>query len=103
MKSDGTYFEQSSDYHRYTTDIYSHFLILLRQNTKAGNAVESEVEQKLVLLLDHLIIQRPAGTTPFFGDDDGGRLMILDQHSANDFRLPSQLVLLSLDAAITST
>ena len=42
-----------------------------------------------LLLLDHLMyIQRPDGTTPFFGDDDGGRLMILDQRAANDFRAP---------------
>jgi len=99
VRSDGTYFEQSSYYHRYTTDIYSHFLILSRLNidgnqaargpqpgSPAGMVEESKVEEKLALLLDHLMyIQRPDGTTPFFGDDDGGRLIMLDQRAANDF------------------
>jgi hypothetical protein len=47
----------------------------------------AQVEQKLKQLLDHLMyITRPDGTTPFFGDDDGGRLVMLDQRPANDFR-----------------
>ena len=28
----------------------------------------------------------PDGTTPFFGDDDGGRLVMLDARAPNDFR-----------------
>ena len=31
-RPDGVYFEQSSYYHRYTTDFYTHFLILSRAN-----------------------------------------------------------------------
>ena len=104
VRSDGTYFEQSSYYHRYTTDIYSHFLILSRINSGANSSLEEdaddeledgdrvrlpdlEISEKLSLLFDHLMyIQSPDGTTPFFGDDDGGRLMTLDQRAANDFR-----------------
>jgi hypothetical protein len=33
-----------------------------------------------------MYITRPDGTTPLFGDDDGGRLMSLDQRAADDFR-----------------
>ena len=45
------------------------------------------VEEALILLLDHLMyITRPDGTTPFFGDDDGGRLAMLDTRGPNDFR-----------------
>jgi hypothetical protein len=45
------------------------------------------VTMKLWALLDHLMyITRPDGTTPFIGDDDGGRLVTLDQRPANDFR-----------------
>jgi hypothetical protein len=45
------------------------------------------VEQSLLLLLDHLMyLTRPDGTTPLFGDDDGGRLAMLDVRPANDFR-----------------
>lgn len=84
VKPDGVYFEQSSYYHRYTTDFYIHFLILSRVN---GITVPESVEDALVSLLDHLMyITRPDGTTPFFGDDDGGRLTMLDARAKNDFR-----------------
>ena len=33
-----------------------------------------------------MYITRPDGTTPLFGDDDGGRLVMLDNRPANDFR-----------------
>ena len=86
VKPDGVYFEQSSYYHRYTTDFYTHYLILRRVN---GESAGSEVEKKLTALLDHLMyITRPDGTTPFFGDDDGGRLAMLDERAAADFRSP---------------
>ena len=84
VRPDGVYFEQSSYYHRYTTDFYTHFLILSRANQKRLSGV---VEEKLTALLDHLMyITRPDGTTPLFGDDDGGRLVCLDRKPANDFR-----------------
>jgi len=84
VKPDGVYFEQSSYYHRYTTDFYLHFLILSRNN---GIALPKTVEDALTSLLDHLMyITRPDGTTPFFGDDDGGRLAMLDARTPNDFR-----------------
>ena len=84
VKPDGVYFEQSSYYHRYTTDFYLHLRLLLTANREA---VPSELDQKLRLLLDHLMyITRPDGTTPLFGDDDGGRLMTLSYPRGNDFR-----------------
>ena len=84
VRPDGVYFEQSSYYHRYTTDFYTHFLILSKLN---GDVLTGAVEDKLNALLDHLMyITRPDGTTPLFGDDDGGRLVILDRLPANDFR-----------------
>jgi len=84
VQRDGVYFEQSSYYHRYTTDIYLHFLLLARANHLA---MPPQVDEDLLLLLDHLMyITRPDGTTPLFGDDDGGRLAMLDVRVANDFR-----------------
>ena len=84
VKPDGVYFEQTSYYHRYTTDFYIHLLILLRIN---GQAVPAELEESLVKLLDHLMyITRPDGSTPLFGDDDGGRLVTLSERAPNDFR-----------------
>jgi hypothetical protein len=84
VQPDGVYFEQSSYYHRYTTDFYIHLAVLLDAN---GIALPRDLKPKLELLLDHLMyITRPDGTTPLFGDDDGGRLMMLDSRPANDFR-----------------
>jgi len=84
VQPDGVYFEQSSYYHRYTTDFYLHFLLLARAN---NFQLSSDVERSLLLLLDHLMyLTRPDGTTPLFGDDDGGRLAMLDVRAANDFR-----------------
>jgi len=84
VQSDGVYFEQSSYYHRYTTDFYLHLRVLLSVNQEA---VPPELNERLRSLLDHLMyITRPDGTTPLFGDDDGGRLLNLDQRPVNDFR-----------------
>lgn len=84
VQPDGVYFEQSSYYHRYTTDFYLHLRLLLSANQQA---IPPELDQKLTLLLDHLMyITRPDGTTPLLGDDDGGRLMTLSHPAPNDFR-----------------
>ncbi|MGI8836180.1 MAG: alginate lyase family protein [Pyrinomonadaceae bacterium] len=84
VRPDGVYFEQSSYYHRYTTDFYTHFFILSQAN---GELLPNKVEAKLKALLNHLMyITRPDGTTPLLGDDDGGRLMMLDRRAGNDFR-----------------
>lgn len=85
VKDDGVYFEQSSYYHRYTADFYTHFLLLAAAN---NDALPDIVGHKLQRLLDHLLyITRPDGTMPLFGDDDGGRLMIFDtREPRNDCR-----------------
>jgi hypothetical protein len=84
VNPDGVYFEQSSYYHRYTTDFYTHFLILSELN---GEVLPAEVPSKLQGLMDYLMyITRPDGTTPLIGDDDGGRLVKLDRRPADDFR-----------------
>src|SRR6185369_6149183 len=84
VRPDGVYFEQSSYYHRYTTDFYFHLWLMLSAN---GETPSSNLTTKLKLLLDHLMyITRPDGLTPLVGDDDGGRLMKFDDRAANDFR-----------------
>ncbi len=84
VQPDGVYFEQTSYYHRYTADFYLHLRILLQAN---GAVVLTQLDSKLQQLLDFLMyITRPDGCTPLFGDDDGGRLMKLDNRPANDFR-----------------
>ncbi|MCM3901901.1 MAG: heparinase II/III family protein [Pyrinomonadaceae bacterium] len=84
VRPDGVYFEQSSYYHRYTTDFYLHFMLLLQGNNLE---VPDPLRQELAALLDHLMyITRPDGTSPLFGDDDGGKLMMLDESAPDDFR-----------------
>ncbi len=84
VRADGVYFEQSSYYQRYTADFYTHFLLLAELN---GDSLDPVVGNKLQAMLDHLMyITQPDGTTPLFGDDDGGRLVSLDHRAPNDFR-----------------
>ncbi|HEX8707358.1 MAG TPA: alginate lyase family protein [Pyrinomonadaceae bacterium] len=84
VRPDGVYFEQSSYYHRYTTDFYTHLYLLAKIN---GEQLDARLENKLTALTDLLMyITRPDGTTPLFGDDDGGRLVMLEERAANDFR-----------------
>jgi uncharacterized heparinase superfamily protein len=84
VQPDGVYFEQSSYYHRYTTDFYLHLRVLL---SNAAAPIPPLLDEELCLLLDHLMyITRPDGTTPLFGDDDGGRLLSFFAAPANDFR-----------------
>lgn len=84
VRPDGVYFEQSSYYQRYTADFYTHLYLLSEAN---GEPLDDRLKQKLLALLDHLMfITKPDGTTPLFGDDDGGRLVQMDERAANDFR-----------------
>jgi Heparinase II/III-like protein/Heparinase II/III N-terminus len=82
--ADGVYFEQSTSYHRYTTDFYLHAELLTKPSALSST---QDVEPRLHTLLDFLLhITRPDGSAPLIGDDDGGRLVMLGQRPANDFR-----------------
>lgn len=85
---DGVYFEQSTWYHRYTADFYTHFLILQALNgSEIDKELQTKVESKYQLLHNFLLyITRPDGTTPLIGDDDGGRCLPLSSAENNDFR-----------------
>ncbi len=84
VRPDGSYFEQSTYYHRYTTDFCLHLSILGQLN---GLPVETEIYGRLRALLDHLMyITQPDGSTPLVGDDDGGRTLVLDGRAPTDFR-----------------
>lgn len=84
VRRDGVYFEQAAYYHRYTTDFYTHLLLLCRAN---AIALPSLVAEKLVALHEHLCwLTRPDGSATLYGDDDGGRLLMLGTRQAGDFR-----------------
>lgn len=84
VRRDGVYFEQSSYYHRYTTDFYLHLLLRARA---VGLTLPASVEATLAGMLDHLMwITRPDGRATLYGDDDGGRLVALSDRGPDDFR-----------------
>ena len=84
VRADGGYCEQTSYYHRYTTDFYSNLLILRQLE---GAAIEPKHREKLNQLFDFLLyITQPNGETSLFGDDDGGRFYFLDEARVADFR-----------------
>jgi hypothetical protein len=81
---DGVYFEQSTCYHRYTAEIYLHFLILAELS---GIAVPSVVRERISRLLDALLVLlRPDGSMPRIGDADGGWLLPLHRRAPDDAR-----------------
>jgi glycosyltransferase involved in cell wall biosynthesis len=82
--ADGVYFERSTWYHRYSADFYEHLLVLASAN---GCALDPVVRDRLGGMLDHLLyVARPDGTMPLLGDDDGGRLLPLDERPCDDLR-----------------
>jgi hypothetical protein len=85
VRPDGVYFEQASYYQRYTADFYTHLYALAAR--KGDGRVLERLRPALTALLDHLMfLTKPDGTTPLFGDDDGGKLLFFDQRPAADFR-----------------
>ena len=86
VRADGSYVEQSTWYHRYTTDFYLHFLVLAGRSSMD---VRGRIEKPLGVLLEHLAwLSRPDGSMPLIGDDDGGRLLFLDERTGHDARSP---------------
>jgi len=84
IRPDGGYFEQSVHYHRYTVDFYVHLLVLERLG---GGGATDRLEARLANIVDHLVsLTRADGSTPLIGDDDGGRLLFLDDRRVDDVR-----------------
>ena len=81
---DGTYFEQTTWYQRYTADFYLH---ALRLREYSGQRVSSETRQRIGHVVDLLVhFTDPTGMTPLIGDDDGGQLLPLAVATPGDFR-----------------
>jgi len=79
---DGVFFEQSTRYQIYTTEIYLHFLILAERNQLP---IPCWVGEKVTSLLDFLlVVRRPDGTMPQIGDADGGCLLPLLRRKPDD-------------------
>ncbi len=84
IMEDGGYFEQASCYHRYTIEIYLHFLILAAQN---GIPVPDDVGAATARMVEWLIsVSRPNHTLPPIGDADGGVAVPLVRRGPHDSR-----------------
>jgi glycosyltransferase involved in cell wall biosynthesis len=84
VSEDGVSTEQASCYHRYTAEIYLHFLLLARRN---GIELPADVPARIERMFEFLTaISEPAGRMPSFGDADGGWLMPLIARDADDCR-----------------
>lgn len=80
--ADGVYFEQATQYQRYTIEIYLHYRMLA---TVAGVAASLPVEAALRSLFGYLgAITDARGCMPLIGDDDGGLLMPFDARPPDD-------------------
>jgi hypothetical protein len=81
---DGIYFEQASQYQRYTAEIYLHYLLL---GTASGWAISPQVAATLGRLCEVLrSLGDAGGCMPLIGDDDGGLLLPLDHRPPQDLR-----------------
>lgn len=81
---DGVYFEQASEYQRYTAEIYLHYLQLAGAT---GWSVSDRTRDRLGRLLEVLYtIASSHGRIPLLGDDDGGQLWPVDHRPPDDVR-----------------
>jgi Heparinase II/III-like protein/Heparinase II/III N-terminus len=81
---DGVYFEQASQYQRYTAEIYLHYLLL---GTSSGWPVSPQVGVALGRMCEVLrSLCDAGGCMPLIGDDDGGLLLPLDHRPPQDLR-----------------
>ncbi|MEZ4415318.1 MAG: alginate lyase family protein [Gemmatimonadota bacterium] len=84
IREDGTYFEQSTAYQRYTVDFYHQWAIL---GAHCDGPPPTRVLARLDAAVDHLArITLPSGCIPLLGDDDGGRTWPLDERRRADVR-----------------
>jgi hypothetical protein len=91
VRSDGTYFEQSTWYQGYTADIYLHYLLL---EEWSGSGVPDDIRERVTRCVDALITATfDDGSIVRIGDEDGGRLLPVSTHSFSAF---SDTVALSL-------
>lgn len=82
--ADGAYFEQSTQYQRYTTEIYLHYLLLARAS---GWHCSDRIADRLSRSFDVLrSIATGSGRMPLIGDDDGGLLLPFDLRPPDDIR-----------------
>jgi len=90
---DGAHYESSTGYHRFVLELFLYSFILCRANEIP---IADKYWRKLHSMLVYLLaIVRTDGTMPLIGDSDGGQVLPLIPHSADE---PAYL--LALGAAV---
>jgi len=84
ISPDGVHFEQSTCYHRYTAEIYLHFLLLASRNDVSVPPAIADIARRMVDFL--LAVRQPDGSIPAIGDADGGTLLPLTRRAPGDAR-----------------
>src|SRR5689334_8042958 len=80
--NDGADYESSTGYHRFVTELFLYSFLLCRAH---GIAIDQRYWHKLRQML--LFIRgylRPDGLAPLIGDTDGGQVLPMEPHHAND-------------------
>jgi hypothetical protein len=82
--ADGMHAELSTAYHAYAMEFYLSLYLL----AKSRNEPWAELVREKVLSMTEVLaaLQRPDGTWPHVGDEDGGRLYFLSRLPAGDYR-----------------
>ena len=79
---DGVYFEQSTQYQRYTAEIYLHYVMLSRStHWPVAASVIASLNRQFDVLRS---LADGSGRMPLIGDDDGGLLLPLDHRPPDD-------------------
>jgi Heparinase II/III N-terminus/Heparinase II/III-like protein len=90
---DGAHWESSTGYHRFVTELLLYSFVLCRAN---GIEIGEKYWQRLHAMLEYIrAYLRPDGRAPLIGDSDGGQVLPLVRHAADD-----HAYLLALSAAV---
>ena len=96
---DGADYEASTGYHRFVLELFLYSFILCDANNIAIEEVLAEAARDVWLSQGTL---RPNGRAPLIGDTDGGQVLPLVNHTADDHAYLWGLARLSLKTPVSS-
>jgi heparinase II/III-like protein len=79
---DGADFESSTGYHRFVVELFLYSFVLCRENKIS---IDEKYWRKLRQMLEYVkAYLRPDGLAPLIGDTDGGQVLPVNSHHANE-------------------